>query len=145
MKDCETYRALLMGLIDDELTPEEASDVNAHLIRCAACREEYEELRKTAAQIEKISFDEPQDEVLKRLWKRPYSRFARNSGLFLVLGGYLALIVYSLVEIFRSNGEPVFPKITFAAIIIGFVVLLFTVIRERIHTYKTDPYKEVKR
>ena len=145
MKECEKYKGLLMGLIDDELTPEEAGEVNAHLIKCAACREEYEDLRGTAARIEKASFEEPTDEVLNRLWKRPYHRFMRNSGLFLVVGGYVALIVYALIEMFKSGGEPVFPKITFAAIVIGFVLLLATVIRERLHTYKTDPYKEVRR
>lgn len=145
MKDCEKYKGLLMGLIDDELTPEEAGEVNAHLIKCASCREEYEELRTTAATIEKASFEEPTDEILNRLWKRPYHRFMRNSGLFLVVAGYAALIVYALVEMLKSSGEPVFPKITFAAIVVGFVILLGTVIRERIHTYKADPYKEVKR
>ena len=145
MKECDKYKGLLMGLIDDELTAEEASEVNAHLIKCASCREEYETLRTMAARIEKASFEEPTDEVLNRLWKRPYHRFMRNSGLFLVAAGYVALLVYALMEMLKSNGEPVFPKITFAAIVIGFVILLFTVIRERLHTYKTDPYKEVKR
>ena len=145
MKDCEKYKSLLMGLIDDELTPEEAGEVNAHLIKCRDCRVEYEELRSTAAKIEKASFEEPTDEVLNRLWKRPYHRFMRNSGLFLVVAGYAALIIYALVEMFRSSGEPLFPKITFAAIVIGFAILLANVIRERIHTYRADPYKEVKR
>ena len=30
--ECEKYKALLMGLMDNELTPEEASEVNSHLI-----------------------------------------------------------------------------------------------------------------
>jgi anti-sigma factor RsiW len=145
MKECEKYKGLLMGLIDGELTPEETSEVNAHLIKCAACRQEYEQLRETAAKIETVSFEEPQDEVLKKLWKTPYSRFAKNSGLFLVFAGWLALVIYGLYEAFRSQDEPVFSKIAVAAVLIGFVVLLFSVIRERIQTYKADPYKEVKR
>lgn len=145
MKECEKYKGLLMGLIDKELTPEETSEINDHLIRCAECREEYEQLRETATKIETISFVEPQDEVLRNLWKRPYSRFTRNSGLFLVFAGWLSLIAYGLYEAFRSTEEPVFSKIATAAVLIGFIILLFSVIRERIHTYKADPYKEVKR
>ncbi len=145
MKDCEKYKGLMMGLIDQELSPEESGEINGHLIKCAACRQEYEQLRETGAKIETISFDEPQDEVLKRLWKRPYSRFTRNSGLFLVLAGWLTLFIYGIFEAIRSSEEPVFSKLAIAAVFIGFFILLFSVIRERIHTYKCDPYKEVKR
>ncbi len=145
MEACEKYRGLLMGLIDDELTPEETGRINQHRQRCNNCREEYEQLRQTTAKIKSVSFVEPQDEVLARLWKTPYSRFTRNSGLFLVLGGWVALIFYGFYEFLISRSEPVFPKIALAALLIGFFVLLFTVIRERIQTYKIDPYKEVKR
>lgn len=145
MRDCEKYKPLLMGLIDQELTPEESSEVNAHLVKCEACREEYEQLRETGDKISAVSFDEPQDDVYKKLWKSPYSRFVRNSGLFLVLFGWISLFAYGLFEAFSNSEEPFFPKIALAAMIVGFFVLLFIVIRERIQTYKTDPYKEVRR
>ena len=145
MSDCDKYKGLLMGLIDGELTPEETGEVDAHLIKCSSCREEYEQLRETGNKIEVVSFDEPQDEILKKLWKSPYSRFTRNSGLFFVFAGWLSLIIYGLYEMFRSNEDPAFPKIAVAAVIVGFFVLLLTVVRERILTYKSDPYKEIKR
>jgi anti-sigma factor RsiW len=145
MSECEKYKPLLMGLIDQELTPEESQDVNDHLRRCSGCREEYEEIRETASKINAVSFEEPQDRDLKRIWKSPYSRFVRNSGLFLVLAGWLALIFYGLIELFRDSGEPVFSRIAVAAVIIGFLVLLISVIRERMITFRTDPYKEIKR
>ena len=143
--ECEKFKPLLMGLIDGELIPEETAEVNAHLIKCETCRTEYEELKDTAGKIDTVSFIEPQDEILRKLWKSPYSRFIRNSGLLLVLSGWLFLIVYALVEIFQSDGEPFLPKIAVAAVIVGFLVLLTSLIRERMHTYKVDPYKEVKR
>ena len=145
MSECEKYKPLLMGLIDQELTPEESKDVNDHLRKCSGCREEYEKLRETAAKIGAVSFEEPQDRDLKRLWKSPYSRFTRNSGLFLVLAGWLALVIYGLVAIFQDSGEPLFSRMAVAAVIIGFLVLLITVIRERLITYRTDPYKEIER
>lgn len=145
MMECERFKPLLMGLIDGELTPEETAEVNAHLIKCEACRAEYEDLKDTAGQIDTVSFIEPQDEVLRKLWKSPYSRFMRNSGLLLVFSGWLFLVLFALFEIFRSQDEPFLPKIAIAAVIVGFFVLLFFLIRERIHTYKVDPYKEVKR
>ena len=145
MTECEKYKGLLMGLIDGELTPQETSEVDAHLIRCASCREEYEQLRETADKIGTISFEEPHDQVLDKLWRSPYSRFTRNSGLLLVFAGWLSLVIYGLYEAFKSNDEPVFSKIAVAAVLIGFIILLITVVRERIISYKTDPYKEVRR
>ena len=145
MMACEKYKPLLMGLIDGELTSEESAEVNNHLIKCEACRTEYEALRDTAGKIHGVSFIEPQEEVLRKLWKRPYSRLMRNSGLFLVFSGWIFLVVYALFEIFRDHEEPFLPKIAVAAVIIGFFILLGFLIRERIHTYKVDLYKEVKR
>jgi len=145
MSACEKYRGLLMGLLDKELTPEEANEVNSHLTRCSKCREEYDQLRETAKKIGTLSFNEPQDEILENLWKSPYSRFSKVSGLLLIFFGWITLIVFSLYEIFAHGEEPLVPKIAIVAMILGFLVLLIYVIRERIINYKSDPYKEVVR
>ena len=142
---CEKYKGLLMGLIDQELTPGESSEIHDHLIKCEKCREEYEQLKESSSNIEGISFEEPQDEVLKNLWKRPYSRWIQFSGLVMVFAGWIFLVIYGLIEILRKSQEPFFSRIAVAAVFIGFLVLLFSVIRERIRTFKTDPYRGVKR
>lgn len=142
---CDQYKGLLMGLMDNELTPEETQEINSHLIRCEACRKEYDELQEASDKLKGITFTEPQDQVLQKLWKSPHSRLTRNTGLLLVLGGWLALVIYGLYEAFVTPDEAFFPKTMLAVIIIGFVVLLGSVIRERLKTYKTDPYKEVER
>ncbi|MBT3375677.1 MAG: zf-HC2 domain-containing protein [Lentisphaerae bacterium] len=145
MQDCEKCRQLLMGLMDDELTSEESTVVNDHLIRCAACREEYEGLRVSCGKLERVSFVEPTDEVLRELWRSPYSSLARSAGLVLVLGGYAGLIGYGLYEFLTAGREALFVKVAVAAIPLGFGILLVSVIRERLRTYKVDPYKEVQR
>jgi len=142
---CDEYQGLLVGLIDQELSPDEARKVNDHLVRCARCREEYEKLRKTAKRIESVSLSEPQERVLESLWSRPYSRFTRLSALLLVLAGYLALILYGVYEFLIDQEEAAIPKVAAVAVLIGFIVLLFSVVRERLKTYKSDPYKEVER
>ncbi len=76
-KECEKYKGLMMGLMDGELSGEEASEVNSHLIRCEACREEYEELQKTSNKLKDISLAEPYDAVLDRVWKSEKSFSAK--------------------------------------------------------------------
>ena len=145
MSECAEYRVLMMGLMDNELTPEETADVNQHLIRCETCRKEFDELSRSYSKLEAVSFSSPSDDELNRIWKSPFSRFTRNAGVFIVFAGWVTLIIYSLVEFFRSDTEPLLPKITFAGIIIGFIILLYAVLSDRLRAFQTDPYKEVKR
>ena len=145
MSDCTQYKHLMMGLMDNELTPEESADINNHLIRCESCRKEFDELSRSLSRLESETFFGPADDDLDRIWKSPFSRFTRNAGIFTVIAGWVILLLYSLFELIRSNSEPALPRIATFGIIIGFIILLYTVLSDRIRALKTDPYKEVKR
>lgn len=145
MANCEQYKGLLAGLLDGELTSEETAELNNHLIRCASCRADYEQLRTTERKLEAISFIEVTDEAAKAFWRLPYSRTLRNASLFLVIGGYAALVLYGVITALIEGTEGLFQKFSVAAIVIGFVILLGLLIVERISTYKVDPYKEIER
>ena len=145
MKDCEPFKGLLVGLLDGELTPDEARQVNDHLTRCAACRAEYEQLRETSGKLAAYSLQEPDDVVLARVWKSPYSRLARNTSLIMIIGGYALVIGYGLFEFLTSGKQELPAKVGIAAVAFGFLILLVQLIRERVKTYKTDPYKEIQR
>jgi len=139
MNHCETFKGLLVGLLDGELTPDENRQINDHLTRCAACRKEFEELRETTGKLSAISFREPGDKVLTQVWKSPYSRLMRNTSLVLIIGGYAALVGYGLFGFLTSGAEELPAKMGLAAVVLGFLILLVQLIRERIRTYKTDP------
>jgi anti-sigma factor RsiW len=145
MNHCESFKGLLVGLLDGELTPDETRQINEHLTRCAECRKEYEELRETTGKLAAISFQEPDDVMLAQVWKSPYSRLVRNTSLVLIIGGYAGLLGYGLFELLISGTEELPAKMGLAAIVLGFLILLVQLIRERIRTYKTDPYKEIER
>jgi anti-sigma factor RsiW len=145
MNNCERYRHLLVGLLDRELDPKESAEVNEHLMRCPECREEYEKLRETSGKLESIAFEEPSDEVLRRLWRNPFSRLGRISGIILIVAGYAALICYALFEFFTNGKENFWVRVPVAAIVVGFLILLLLVILERVKTYRKDPYREIER
>lgn len=145
MANCEEYKGLLAGLLDGELTAEESADLNDHLIRCASCRADYEQLRQTEKRLEAISFVEVTDAQAMAFWRLPYSRTLRNASLFMVIGGYVALILYGVITSLIEGTEGLFQKLSVTAIVIGFVVLLGLLIVERISTYRVDPYKEIER
>ncbi len=145
MNNCEKYRNLLVGLLDRELNPQETTEVNEHLMRCAQCRMEYEQLRETSGKLESVTFAEPQDEILRQLWRSPFNRLSRIGGLLMVIGGYVALVAFALFEMFTGGDEGIWFKVSIAAILIGFIILLIQVIRERLKTYAKDPYREIER
>ena len=145
MNPCEQFKGLMVGLLDGELNADEARQINEHLGRCAACRREYEALRETTGKLSAVSFQEPTDAALAQIWKSPYSRLARNGSLLMIIGGYAVLIGYGLYEFLASGKEELPAKTAVAAIVLGFLVLLTQLVRERIKTYKTDPYKEIER
>jgi anti-sigma factor RsiW len=145
MANCEHYKGLIAGLLDSELTSEETIELNEHLIRCASCRADYEELRKTENRLEAISFVEVTDEAVRALWKLPYTRSLRNAGLLMVIGGYAALLLYGFFVFLADGTEGWFSKVSVSAIIIGFLVLLGLLVVERVSTYQVDPYKEIER
>ncbi len=145
MNHCEPFKGLLVGLLDGELTPDEIRQINDHLTRCAACRVEYEQLRETSGKLAAITFREPTDAVLAQVWKSPFSRLVRNTSLALIIGGYAGLLGYGLFEFLTSGTKELPAKMGLAAIILGFLILLVQLIRERVRTYQTDPYKEIER
>jgi hypothetical protein len=145
MANCEHYRGLISGLLDNELTPEESSELNSHLIRCASCRADYEELRQTEHKLEAISYIEITDAAARSLWKLPFARFLTVASLLLVIGGYAALLLYGFITFLTDGDEDLFGRITLGAIVIGFLMLLGSLIVERISTYRVDPYKEIER
>ena len=145
MSSCDKYKGLMMGMIDNELTPEELREVKTHLERCDECRKEFEDLKAMSEEIPNLTFESVHDKDLNRIWKQPYSRLSKLSGLILIIAGWVVLIGYSLFIVLSDSTEPKMIQIAIVASVIGFIVLLASAVRDRIKSYKTDPYKEVKR
>jgi hypothetical protein len=145
MANCEHYQGLISGFLDNELTPDESAELNTHLIRCASCRSDYEALRRTEQRLEAISYVEITGQAASLLWKLPYARLLSIASLLLVIGGYAALVLYGLVGFLMDGDEDLFGRISLGAIVIGFLMLLGSLVVERISTYRVDPYKEIER
>ncbi len=123
MIDCNNCKPMLSGLLDKELSPEETALVNDHLIRCAGCRKEYEELVKTNSYLGSISLREPEDIILDKLWNKPFSRFTHLTGIFLVIFGYLLFIGYSIYQLLHDPKEALLVKFAVCTIITGLIIL----------------------
>lgn len=143
--NCEEYKALMMGLMDSELSDEESIRLNNHMIRCSSCREEFEQMKRTSAKLEGIDIREPGKEIEEKAWKSPYSKMTKNFGILLVIAGWLSMVLYGAYELIVTKETASIPKYAFFIILAGIIILFITVLRDRVRSYRTDPYKEVEK
>ncbi|HID93048.1 MAG TPA: zf-HC2 domain-containing protein [bacterium (Candidatus Stahlbacteria)] len=146
----EYYKRLLMCLLDGELSSEEKGALELHLSKCPECSHELQEFKKMKEVMQTMKYKEPPDEVWERYWTNIYNRLERGLGWILLSIGAIILLFYGgfkLVEdLVKDPTIAIIAKVGILAVLAGVVILLVSVIRERIFTYKTDKYaREVKR
>ncbi len=140
---CEEYKTLMMGQMDKELTEEESVRLNNHMIRCSSCRNEYEQLKRTSSKLEGMDMKAPDEEVVEKTWRSPYSKLTKNFGILLVIAGWLIMMIYGAYEFIVTKEAESIPKYAFVIILVGIAILFITVLRDRIRSYRNDLYKEV--
>ena len=141
--NCEEFKALMMGMIDGELTDAESMKLNNHMIRCSSCREESEQLKGASSKLDGIDIKEPDEGIVDKTWRSPYSKLTKNFGILLVIAGWLIMMIYGAYEFIVTKETESIPKYAFVIILIGIAILFITVLRDRIRSYRNDPYKEV--
>ncbi|MCK5802462.1 MAG: zf-HC2 domain-containing protein, partial [Lentisphaeria bacterium] len=119
MKECEAVRPLLSGMLDGELTPEQAVEVNGHLTRCEACRTHFEELREACSPLDELGLAAVEEAQLGRMWKRPGNQLAKTIGWLMLLGGWLFLMTLGAVEFARDRTVDLPLKLAVASMLGG--------------------------
>lgn len=147
--DHERIKKLLSSYGDGQLSLEEKRDVDEHLQTCAECRKELEEMKKLEEVLNKMKFKKPKPEVWQVYWTSVYNRLERRIGWILSSVGAIILLFfggYKMVEaIIQDVTTPILLKIGILTVLAGFVVLLVSVLRERIFVRKRERYKEVEK
>lgn len=146
---CDTCQVLLMGYLDNELDAQQRSDVEAHLDSCAACRAErgaYESLERMVRSMESYSESE---RALERYWNQTWNRTERKLGWSFTGIGAAIMVGFGLFEFTRSfwndPSVPLVMRIGVGLGCFGVLVLLGSLIRERIMLRKKERYTEVQR
>ncbi|MBN1420848.1 MAG: zf-HC2 domain-containing protein [Planctomycetes bacterium] len=143
---CEEMKPLLMGYLDGEIDSGDIERVRAHLAGCAACRAELEAFRRLVQETEGMRIREPGDDVVAAFWRSLYNQIERGTGWVLVIAGALLVLAYGAYELVRAPGMSVILKVGIASAAAGFVILLLSVLRERLKVARVDRYsKEIER
>lgn len=145
----ERAQQLMMGALDGELSDTERSELNRLLDADPKLREEWQRLQNVKEVTSTMALRSPPEEVWDHYWTSVYSRFERRVGWILLSLGAIVLLSYGLLtaaqEILADATLPVVVKAAVFVAVVGTVVLLVSVAREKWFTHKSDPYKDVQR
>ncbi len=141
--------ALLSAYVDGELDPEAAAEVERRLEDDPEARSLVADLRRLKTLAGTMRIRDPRPEEWERFWASHYNRVERSLGwLLLAVGGLLvaAWAGYSVVAaIWSSPDLPTIVRWGALAGVAGLLVLLVSVVRERLHRRRTTRYRDVIR
>jgi hypothetical protein len=147
--DPQQEAPLLSAYVDGELDPEQVARVEAHLAQSPESRAEVARLRRLQEVTGAMVLKEAPAEEWEKFWSNLYNRVERGLGWLalafgaVIVGGYgLHQLVLSLLE---TPDLPWYLKLGIFAICFGVLLLLVSVIRERVFVNKRTRYKDVLR
>ena len=145
----ERFYQLLMGAVDHELTSSELKEFN-HLVEANPdLRKEREQYKKLKEVTQAMKFKSPPKEVWDNYWMNTYNKTERGIAWIIFSIGAIILITYGLFKAVEAIiADPQLEgiiKIGIIAVLLGLVILLVSVAREKLFVKKSDPYKEIQR
>ena len=132
----------LMRYLDGEMPPEERSRMDQQLAASTETRRELAMYRALKEDFQGLSFHPATYRV--SVWDRVNARVTRPIGWLLMVGGLVAWLTYG-TYVFATSAIAPWEKLATGAVAIGTLMLLASVIWERLREWESDPYKDVQR
>ena len=144
----ERFIYLIEKYFDNELSIDEKTELNS-LIQNEDLKNEFEEQKRVKEVLGKMKLKNPSVEVWDKYWVGVYNKLERGIAWLAVSVGFLILIIYGSIEVVEKfladTQTPGIIKFGISALVIGGLILLFSVLREKFFTHTRDKYKEVQR
>ena len=147
--DRERVNRLMMAALDGEISSDERSELESLLEQNPEIRREWETMRRVKEVTGAMTYKQPPEEIWDRYWTSVYNRVERGVGWILVSLGAVVVLTYGtwkwLETLWGDAALPLFVKLAILTVAAGFLLLAVSVIREKLFTYRRDPYKEIER
>jgi hypothetical protein len=139
----------IMAFIDGELPADEMIEIKRMIDREKSYREKYNELLKIKEVTHAMKLKKLPEMYWDEYWQHIYNRLERGISWILISLGAIIVLSYVLWNfvnqlIVDKNLDPIL-KIGIFILLIGAIILLISVIREKLIVKKIDKYKEVER
>lgn len=145
----ERFIYLLERYFDNNLTEEERKEFEIMIDKDPGLREEFNEQKRIKEVLSKMKLKNPANEFWDGYWLSIYNRIERGLAWIAISIGAVIFFVYVSIEAVRNfvndTQTPELVKFGIGLLIFGILVLLYSVIREKITTAKKDHYKEIQR
>jgi len=139
----------MMAALDGEISPDERRELEGTLERNPEIRREWEMMSRLKEVTGAMTYKQAPEEVWDRYWTSVFNRIERGIAWILVSVGSVVLLAYGawkwLEVLWGDAGLPMLVKLAVMAVAVGLLVLAVSVIREKLFTYRRDPYKEIER
>ena len=144
----ERFIYLIEKCFDNELNVDEKTEFDS-LLQNKDLKNEFEEQKRVKEVLGKMKLKNPTVEVWDKYWLGVYNKLERGIAWIAVSVGFLILIIYGSIEAVEKflvdTQTPEIVKFGISILVIGGLILLFSVIREMFFTHTRDKYKEVQR
>jgi anti-sigma factor RsiW len=145
----ERARHLMMAALDGELSATDHTELERLLDGDPALAAEWRQLQRVREVTKAMSMREPTQEVWEGYWMGVYRRLERGIAWILVSVGAIVLLSWwaweGLDKLWKDQALPTIVRVGAFAVIAGLVILVVSVVREKLVMRKTDPYKDVVR
>ncbi|MCL7970426.1 MAG: hypothetical protein M8865_03460 [marine benthic group bacterium] len=149
MDRLDRTQELLMRALDDELSPEERTELDLLLADDPILRAERERLGRLKEVTGEMKLRNPPEQLWDDYWNSAYSRMERGIGWILVSFGVIVVGGWAtwqfVTELIADTEMPPLIKAGILAGSLGLVILTVSVLRQRLFVRKTDPYKDIVR
>jgi hypothetical protein len=142
---CNRFQSDGMKFLDGEMTPKEKQAYEAHAKGCDDCANELRDIGRIVEFSNEIELKVPDEEYWTSYWADVYRRLERGTGFLLFILGLVGLALFGLYKMVTSPGFLTFKGLSITVLLVGLVVIFLSVLRERYHESRSDPYKGVKR
>ncbi|GEM_PF-5313251 len=145
-RDLDHLRRRLSALIDGEIGADEAAEWRRAIEDDPEVREEYEALCLLKSEL-KTAMEPPavSEQEWDALFLAAFSRGSERFGWFLLVPGFISLLVGTMAAFFAAETIPLWLRISCGAMIAGLTFLGLAVGGERLRARRNERYDEVNR
>ncbi|RMD51540.1 MAG: hypothetical protein D6830_00140 [Ignavibacteria bacterium] len=135
--------------LSGEITAEEKEEFEKMISNNPELKKEFEDQKKVSEALKKMKLKNPEAEVWDAYWLGIYNRIERGLAWIIISIGAIIVLSYSIIESLQKflEDNSISPIMKFGVLIlaVGFVILIVSLIREKIFKAKRDKYKEIQR
>ena len=143
--DLDQAHELMMAVLDGEASEQQRLEFDALLARQPGLAAEWQRLQRVKEVTATLTIMEPPEEAWDRYRRTVSHRAERGVAWVLIAVGVAipaSIAVSRWLERWFSSDVPVLVMVSTAALIGGLMLLLFSVLRERWHMHRRDPYSK---